>query len=102
VRLSSPRTPLLFCYSNTFLFGFSLFLALEKEKKYLINKVNATLSHSTVSEAPLNPSAQKIEIPFFAATAPSNQFSFLAFFSLFLFFFLDFLSFFYKEREKVL
>jgi hypothetical protein len=31
-----------FCYSNTFLFGFSLFLALEKERKYLINKARGS------------------------------------------------------------
>ena len=88
----SPRTPCFFIlwYSNTFLFGFSLFLALEKERKYLINKVNATLSHSTVSEAPLNLSAQKIEIPFFQPTAPFD--------STFLFGFLFFI-FGIKERK---
>jgi hypothetical protein len=63
-------------------------LALEKERKYLINKVNATKSHSTVSEAPS--SAQKIEIPFFAATAPLE--------SIFLFGFLFFI-FGIKERK---
>jgi hypothetical protein len=87
----SPRTPcfFVFCYSNTFLFGFSLFLALEKERKYLINNVNATKSHSTVSEAP--PSAQKIENPFFQPTAPFD--------STFLFGFLFFI-FGIKERNS--
>ena len=98
-----PPCFLSFCYSNTFLFGFSLFLALEKERKYLINNVNATLSHSTVSEAPL--SAQKIEILFFAATAPFDPRIIFPFWLSFLYFcfpFWIFSLFFYKEREKVL